>query len=300
MDFSGPDVVTRAQTLRRLHSGPDVLLMPDVWDAGSAALVGRLAGVRALGTTSTGIAAAHGLPDGEWLTLDQLLTVVGHITRAVDLPVTVDLESGYGRTTADVIDSVASLIELGAAGIDIEDGLPTDPARLISAEAHAERIAATRAAGNELGVPIVINARTDIYRRRVGAPADRFAEAVWRLRRYRQAGADCVGVPGYPEQPERSGEDRAWARDRVHALVAALDDVPLNLVSGPSVPPLGELRALHVRRVSVGSALYRLGMAAVLEATDDLLATGDHDAIAGAARLSDQRLAELLPDPERS
>lgn len=289
----GSDIVDRAQHLRRLHRGPDVLVLPDVWDAGSAALVGQLPGVRALGTTSTGMAAAQGLPDGEWLTLDQLLTVVGQITRAVPLPVCVDLESGYGRTSADVTDSVASLIELGAVGIDIADRVPTDSKRLIAPDEHAERIAATRAAGDELGVPIVINARTDVFQRGVGTPGDRLDGAITRLRRYRQAGADSVAVPGFPDS------DSDLAVDQIRHLVAALDDVPVGLLSDPALPSLAELRELRVRRLSVGSALYRLGMAAVLDAAGDLLATGDHRVLAGAAALTDAGLAELLPDPER-
>lgn len=298
MDYSHPAVITRAGRLRRLHQGPDVLVMPDVWDAGSAALIARLGGVRALGTTSTGVAAAHGLPEGEWLTLDQLLTVVGEITRAVDLPVTVDLESGYGRTAADVTDSVASLIELGAAGIDIHDSVPTDPTRLIAVQAHEERIAATRAAGEELGVPIMITACTEVYRRGIGRPRDRFAETLRRLRRYRQAGADCVAVPGFPEwDGPWAPDDRRWAVDRVEALVDELGDVPLSLSFGSTLPSPAQLHALRVRRLSAGSALYRVGMAAVLEAAEHLLSA---DADLPPAWLDDERLAQLLPDPERA
>jgi 2-methylisocitrate lyase-like PEP mutase family enzyme len=292
---SGPAVAARARLLRQLHDGPEVLILPNVWDAGSAALIGQLPGVKALATTSAGMAAALGRPDGEWLTLDELLAVVGQITRTVDLPVTVDLESGYGRRIADVTDSVTSLMELGAAGVNVEDGLPTDPRRLAPAEVHAERVAAIRAAGQAAGIPIVINARTDVYLREIGAPGDRFAEAVRRLRRYREAGADCLFLPGFPVP----GTDREQAKNLIGALVEALDGVAVNLLTGPALPAIAELRVLGVRRVSVGSALYRLGMATVLDAAGALLARGDLDGLSGADALSYGRLAELLSDAPR-
>jgi 2-methylisocitrate lyase-like PEP mutase family enzyme len=283
------DTADRARLLRELHDGPDVLVLPNAWDAGSAVLLAGLPGVRAIGTTSAGLAAAQGLPDGERLPLDQLLAVVGQLTRSVDVPVTVDLESGYGRTAEDVVDSVISLIELGAAGVNVEDGLPAGPG-LAPVAAHAERVAAARAAGAETGVPLVVNARTDVFWRSTGEPGDRFDEAVRRLLAYRDAGADCLFLPGFPAAdtpPEQ-------LRTRIRELTAALDGAPVNVLAAPHLPPAAELRTLGVRRLSVGSALYRLAMSAALTAGTALLDTGDPAVLAPAADLPYARLAELL------
>lgn len=289
------DLADRVQLFRRLHDGPEVLVLPNVWDAGSAALISSLPGVRAVATTSAGMAAMYGLPDGECLSLDQVMAVVAQITRTVPVPVSVDLEAGYGNTASEVADSVTSLIELGIVGINIEDGTPGRPDLLFSPDVHAERVAAARAAGAQAGVPIVVNARTDVHWRGIGAPPDRFADAVRRLRRYRDAGADCLFVPGFPPR-DLDPADRMRLIER---LVGELDGFPVNLLAGPAVPSVADLRALGVRRLSVGSGLYRLGMAAVLDAVGELLSSGAQEALADAGKLSYQQLAERLPEVER-
>lgn len=292
---AGPDLASKVQRFRRLHDGPDVLVLPNVWDAGSAALISWLPGVHAVATTSAGMAATHGLPDGECLSLDQMMAVVTQITRTVPVPVSVDLEAGYGHTASEVADSVASLIELGIVGVNIEDGVPGQPDMLFSPEVHVERVTAARAAGAQAGVPIVVNARTDTYWRGIGSPPDRFADTVRRLRRYRDAGADCLFVPGFPPR-DLAHADRMRLIER---LVGELDGFPVNLLAGPAVPSVPELRALGVRRLSVGSALYRLGMAVVLDAVEELLSSGRQESLADAGKLSYQQLADRLPEVER-
>jgi 2-methylisocitrate lyase-like PEP mutase family enzyme len=286
------DVVQRAMAERfaGLHAGPDVLVLPNAWDAGSAALLARVPGVRALATTSAGMAAAHGLPDGELLGLDHLLAALTQLIRAVALPVTVDLESGYGNTPDEVADSVASVIDAGAVGVNLEDGRPGRPDQLLPAEDHAGRIAAARSAAGQFGVPIVVNARTDVYWRGIGRPECRLAHAVYRSRIYVEAGADCVFVPGFPgpDVPDQQ------ARDLIAELVGTLAGTPLNLLANSSLPSVEVLAELGVRRLSVGSALYRLAMAAVRGAAVDLLATGRQDTLAGADRLSYQELLDVL------
>lgn len=289
-----------ARRFRELHQGSDVLVLANAWDAGSAALLAALPGVRALATTSAGVAAAHGVPDGERLALDHTLALVARICRTVDVPVSVDLEAGYGNNPEDVADSVASVIEAGAAGVNLEDGDPAHDDRLLAPSAHAERISAARSAARQLDTPIVVNARTDVYWRGIGAPGKRFDETARRLRQYVEAGADCVFVPGFPgaAAPAGAGADSAPDLDRqrrlIGELVAHLDGVPLNLLAGTTDLPVDELRALGVRRLSVGSALYRLGMAAVREAMGELLTSGRQDALAGAKRLTYGELARTL------
>jgi len=284
--------VSQVATARRFagfHAGPGVLVLPNAWDAGSAALLATVPGVRALATTSAGMAAAHGLPDGELLGLDHLLASLTQLIRAVTLPVTVDPETGYGNTPDEVADSVASVIDAGAVGVNLEDGRP-GRAELLPAEEHAARIAAARSAAGQLGVPIVVNARTDVYWHRIGRPECRLAHAVYRSRIYAEAGADCVFVPGFPGPDVPGGQ----ARELIAELVGALAGTPLNLLANPGLPPVGEVAELGVRRLSVGSALYRLAMAAVRDAATGLLAGGRLDALAGADGLSYQELLDVV------
>ena len=302
--------VAQAILFRELHHRPDMLVLPNVWDVGGAVLVSQVAGVQAIATTSAGIAAAAGFGDGEHLGLDRLLDLVGQITRATRLPVSVDLESGYGRTAEEVGRSVAAIIEAGAVGVNLEDAIATEPGALLDSDAHAERIAAAREAADRLGVPIVVNARTDVYWRSSGPAAGRFAETLRRLRIYAAAGADCVFVPGFPG-PATADVDQHAA---IGELVQQLGGVPVNLLADPGLPSIADLRALGVRRLSTGSALYRLSMAAVLDAvsrmTDSRMTDGrmtdgrktegritnggSLDALRGAQRLAYPDLADAL------
>lgn len=282
--------VRRAHEFTELHAGPGLFVLPNAWDAGSAAVLAAVPGVRAIATTSAGVAAAHGVPDGELLGLDHVVAAVTLLTRTVSLPVTVDLETGYGNTPAEVADSVASVIDAGAVGVNLEDGIRGRSDGLLAEHAHAERVAAARSAAEHLGVPIVVNARTDVFWHRIGSPEHRLAHAIYRLRSYADAGADCVFVPGFPGH----GVPRDAGSDMIAELTGALPGIPVNLLADPTLPILDDLSALGVRRLSVGSGLYRLAMAATRDATARLLATGRPDALAAAAGLPYQELWDLL------
>ncbi|MBA8826517.1 2-methylisocitrate lyase-like PEP mutase family enzyme [Saccharopolyspora lacisalsi] len=281
-----PDRFALAERLRKLHTGPEVLVLPNAWDVASARLLATVDGVEALATTSAGIAAAHGLPDGQSLDRADMLTAVERITTAIELPVTADLESGYGDTPEQVADT----IDAGAVGANLEDAPGPSRQPLIDPARQAESIAAARDSARARNVPLVLNARTDTYWRAVGDPDTRFADTVARLRRYRQAGADCLFVPGLPPAgipPER-------ARAVITELVTELEHAPINLLAGPALPPIPELRRLGIRRVSVGSGLYRLSLAAARTAMSHAV-HGDAAALSEEARpLPYSRLSELL------
>jgi 2-methylisocitrate lyase-like PEP mutase family enzyme len=277
----------RARRLGALHRGPGVLVLPNAWDLASAVLIAGVPGVRAIATTSAGVAAAGGRPDGEEIALADLLAVVRQVAGAVDVPVSVDLEAGYGAEPADVARSVAAVIEAGAVGVNLEDGEVTGPG-LDDPGRHAEKIAAAREAADRAGVPLVINARTDTYWRDTND--DRFAGTVARLRRYLAAGADCLFVPGYPDPRQPPDTQRAHIAD----LVAAVDGAPVNLLSRTGLPTVAELADLGIRRLSVGSGLYRLALAAARNALRDLLDRGDPAALATADELPYAELAKLL------
>ena len=257
-----------AASFRQLHlPGADrILVLPNAWDAMSARLV-EAAGASAIATTSAGVSWALGYPDGQGLTREAMLDAVRRIVAAVRVPVTADVESGYGEGSPDDVAATArGVIAAGGVGINLEDSPGRDGAPMLDSGVQAARIAAARAAASEAGVDLFINARIDTYVKKVGADGDRFAETVRRARAYVAAGADGVFVPLVTDA------------DTIRRLAAAVG-APLNVIGGPGVPNIGELRALGVARVSVGPGLARAVMAQIRHAATELLGPGTYDAL---------------------
>ena len=249
---------------RQLHTQTP-LVLPNAWDAASARVIEQ-AGALAIATTSAGIAWAHGYGDGQRLTREEMIAAIEHIVRAVSIPVTADIESGYGTGSAEeVAQTVRDVIAVGAVGINLEDAPGAQGAPLLSAEAQVERIQAARAAASGMGVDLFINARTDVYLAAVGAPESRLAETIRRASLYRAAGADCLFVPGVIDAPTIAG------------LVSAIDG-PVNTMAMPGAPSIAELGKLGVARVSFGSALAQLALASVRGAALELLEQGTYNA----------------------
>jgi len=242
----------KAEELRRLHAAPEPLVLVNAWDAASARTVAGTPGCRAIATASWSIAAARGFPDGEAIDLDAMLDAVRIVAEAVDLPVTADLERGYGDAGA----TIARALEAGAVGCNLEDADASGG--LVPIEQHAAAVAAARAAGEQAGIPLVINARTDVYLSGVND----MDQAVERARAYLAAGADCAFVPG--------------VRD-----VAALEQLvirirgPVSVMGGAGSPPLAELARIGIARVSYGPGPLGVAMAALRSAAETLLAGGD-------------------------
>jgi 2-methylisocitrate lyase-like PEP mutase family enzyme len=246
----------KAERLRRLHHGPPILVLPNAWDVASARLFAR-AGFPAIGTTSAGIAATLGYPDGEQVDPDEMLEVVGRIARGVPgVPVTADVEAGYGDGPDAIARTVRHVLAAGAVGINLEDTrtTPDGATALRDVAGQVERIRAAREAAAEAGVPLVVNARTDVFLLPPGEGEPdgerRLAEAVARSRAYLASGADCAFVPGLRDA------------DRIAALVRDVAG-PVNILAGPGVPDAGDLERLGVARVSVGSGPYRATLALV-------------------------------------
>jgi 2-methylisocitrate lyase-like PEP mutase family enzyme len=230
----------KAAGLRALHVGGDPLVLANAWDAASARMV-EAAGFAAVATTSNAIAATLGYEDGEAAPVEEMLAACERIARAVELPVTVDFERGYGLAPADLVERVAAT---GAVGLNLEDSDPPS-GEMIEVGEQAEFLAAVRAAAQAAGVDLVINARTDSFLRRAGSPQEQVAESVERGKRYLAAGADCV----YPIA--------AVEPDAIRALVAGIPG-PVNVVYGRGALTLAGLADLGVARVSFGPALQRL------------------------------------------
>ena len=225
-----------AATFRQLHHAPDVLLLPNAWDAGTARLVESL-GARAIATTSAGVAWSHGYPDGDVLPLVLLVRTVAEIARVIRIPLTVDMEGGYAPDLVELDDGIRAVVDAGAVGINLEDG--EGPPDLLCTKILRVKQAALLA-----GVDVYVNVRTDVYLSALGPPETRLQETLARARRYRDAGADGLFVPGL-HLPEEIRE------------VAQQIALPLNLLAWPGLPPTSALHALGVRRLSTGSGLTR-------------------------------------------
>ncbi|MGW1767999.1 isocitrate lyase/PEP mutase family protein [Streptomyces sp. NPDC002073] len=249
-----------AQAFGSLHVPGTPLALANAWDVASARVT-EAAGVAAVATTSAGVAWSLGSPDGDAIARDRAVELVARVAAAVALPVTADIEGGFGADAAAVGETVTQVIAAGAVGINIEDG-DRDPAEL------ADRIAAARAAADASGVPLYINARTDTYLFGLGEPGPaRLAETLARAERYLAAGASGVFVPGV-------------ADPGTIAELARGIDAPLNLLVGPGSPAVSELAALGTARVSLGSSVAEAAYAVAARATRELLAGGTYTAVA--------------------
>jgi 2-methylisocitrate lyase-like PEP mutase family enzyme len=204
----------------------------------------------AIATSSAGVAFSLGYPDGQRVSRDQMLEVVGRIAHAVRVPVTADMEAGYGTTVNDMEETAKAVIAAGAIGMNLEDVTGEDESSQVDTVQQVEKIRAIRATSSSHGVPLVLNARTDIYLMPIGEAATRFERTVERLRAYRQAGADCVFAPGVSD------------RDTIAELVKAIA-APLNILISPNCPSLTELEKMGVARVSAGSAVMRAALGLV-------------------------------------
>jgi len=261
MNEQAPQSIKIAE-FRRLHAERP-LVLPNAWDAGSARLM-EYAGAKAIATTSAGISWSHGLHDGQKLSRGEMLGVIARIVQRVEVPVTADIEGGYGSgSPQDVAETVHAVVALGVAGVNLEDspGRGGDP--LLDPHAQAARITAAREATTASGCELVINARTDVYLFGVGAPESRFAEVCRRAAVYRAAGADCLFVPGLID------------RDTIAALVAEIG-IPLNIMAMPGAPDVAELGELGVARVSVGPLITQAAFASIRRATRELLGPGTY------------------------
>lgn len=231
--------VKDARQLLILHQEPRILVFPNVWDVASAKLVER-AGFPAVATSSAAIAFAHGYPDGQRIRREEMLAAVARIAESVFVPVTADLEAGYGTSLEEIARTAEELLEAGAVGLNFEDGTGDAANPLADVAEQTERIRTIRETGKRAGVHIVINARTDVFLDEVGEPASRFENAVRRANAYREAGGDCLFIPGVQDA------------ETIGKLVKAVHG-PINILAGPTAPPMGELERLGVRRVSFGS-----------------------------------------------
>ena len=260
--------IDKALQFRQRHRGPGALVLPNAWDVASARIIEE-AGFPAIATTSAGIAFSLGYPDGQRIPREEMIARIARIARAVKVPVTADIESGYGSTPEDAARTARELVQAGAIGMNLEDasGNPDQP--LLDLSLAVEKIKAARLAAAQLRVPMVVNARTDVYLLPDAQPAAGYYEAHRRLTAYRDAGADCVFAPGLKD-PETIGR-----------LVRDLQ-CPVNILAVAGTPSVPELEKLGVARVSLGSGPMRATLGLLRKMAEELKADGTYSALDAA------------------
>jgi 2-methylisocitrate lyase-like PEP mutase family enzyme len=258
----------KAKAFLAMHVGGGPLLLPNVWDVASARIVEE-AGFPALATSSAGVAFSLGYPDGQKIHKDPMMAAVARIAQAVKVPVTADVESGYANDPAGVARTARAVIVSGAIGMNLEDATGDPQRPLLDLSLQLEKIRAVRSTADKLDVALVINARTDVYLLRVGEPSSRYDETIRRLSAYREAGADCVFVPGLSDAAT------------IKRLVADLK-CPVNILAGLGSPSVRELQALGVARVSLGSGPMRAGLGALRRIAEELKTSGTYELLANA------------------
>jgi 2-methylisocitrate lyase-like PEP mutase family enzyme len=253
----------RTEGFRALHAPGRFLILPNAWDAGSARLVAA-SGAEAVATTSAGLAWSHGFPDGNALPVAILETAVREIARAIDVPLTVDVEAGYTAEPRLVGELVTTVTNAGAVGINLEDG--GDAPELLCA-----KIAAARRAAEAAGIDLFVNARTDVYLRGL-APAERAVEVtIDRARRYREAGCDGIFVPGVAEPAD------------IAAIAGSIGPLPLNVMATANLPSAAELRTLGARRLSAGASLAAAAFGRARQLAAQFLADGRSEPLGDGA-----------------
>ena len=277
------DLARKAERLRALHHGGRILVLPNIWDPGGARMMEWL-GYPAVATASAAIAYSLGYDDGQRITLDAMVEAVGRVASAVRVPVTADMEWGFAERPGEVAENMRRVLRAGAVGINLEDSVHEGEV-LFPLEVQCERIRAVREMARQEGVPLVINARTDVFLPRVpGTETEKFDEAVRRARAYLEAGGDCF-------YPIILG-DLATLRRLREAIEA-----PINVLAPTSGATLRELEEAGIARVSLGPALMWAALTAMLRIAVELQNYGSFDAFTRDMITSDEIKAYLSKEP---
>lgn len=258
----------KAEVLLALHSGRDPLVLVNVWDVASARIIEQ-AGYPAIATTSAGIAFARGFPDGQKIHPHQMMSEVAQIAGAVSVPVTADVEAGYGTTPESAARTASAVISSGAVGMNFEDATGDPEHPLADLSLQLERIRAIRETAKKHDVALVLNARTEVHLLQIGDAAKRYDETLRRLSAYRDAGGDCVFAPGLRDA------------STIERLVRDVG-CPVNILAVPNGPSVSELSALGVKRISLGSGPMRSSLGLLRRLAEEVKTKGTFTNMDGA------------------
>lgn len=272
--------INKARVLLSLHTQTALLVLPNIWNPIGARVL-QAKGYPAVATASAAISASLGYRDGEKLKRSTLIDLTGRIARSVDVPVTADIEAGYGGTIADLAETINEVIDSGVVGVNIEDSFEVEGV-LRPVEEQCERISVARQVADRRGIPLVINARVDSFLSSSFVDhGDATEDALTRARAYAEAGADCI----YPIGP---GDLETAA-----ALRAGIE-LPINILVTPSAAPLKALETIGVNRVSFGPFVFRACLRKFVDIAETLLNQGDSSCFSDM--LSQAETDEYLPD----
>jgi 2-methylisocitrate lyase-like PEP mutase family enzyme len=259
----------KAEMFLKFHQDKEILVLLNSWDTGSSKLI-EACGYKAVATTSMGIAASLGYPDSQVIQLSEMIEAITGIVKGVQVPVTVDIEAGYGNNLEEIIDSVRKIIATGIVGINIEDSIDLNPV-LVDQMEFCERISAIRELSDSLDFHLVINARTDSFYTSSGSQREKLSESIKRGNKYREAGADCIFI-----QP-------VWEKETISTLVKEIH-APINILANPGIgvglpPSVRELQDLGVSRLSLGSGLMKATLALIKKVADELSEKGTYNVL---------------------
>lgn len=257
----------KADLFLKLHHDKEILVILNSWDPGSSRLI-EASGFKAIGTTSMGVSASLGYPDCEQIQFSEMLQAIKRIADKITLPLTVDIEGGFGNTIKDIVNNIRQVIEAGVVGINLEDSVKLSPDLLEPAE-FSERISAIRELSDSMDIHLVINARTDSFLTSAGTADNRLRESIRRGNIYKDAGADCIFVPNITD------------KNSITTLVKEIG-APVNILANPTngtaLPPrIKELEELGVARLSVGSSLMKSTLALIKRVADETIHKGTYN-----------------------
>lgn len=261
-----------------LHHTGRILVLPNAWDVPSARIFEN-AGFPAIATTSGGVSVSLGYPDGENISRDEMLSAVSRIASSVSVPVSADMESGFGNTAREVAETARRVITAGAIGLNIEDSSKKKHGQLIDPSVQAENIKAVKRVAQSMDVPLVVNARTDAFRYASGDANNRLSEVVRRGKLYIEAGADCIFAFGVRDA------------ESISRIVKELN-FPVNIIAGAETPTISELEKIGVARASLASGPARAAYGLVKRIAQELREDGTYDALTSGA-ITHQELNEL-------
>ena len=262
----------KADNFLAQHKSSDILILQNVWDAASTKIFEK-ENYKAVGTTSAGISAVLGYPDGQQMRFEESLPIIRRIIECTNLPVSVDIEAGYSDTVSGVVETAQKALELGAVGINLEDSTgdhSNDSSKaLYDIQTQCEKISAIRKMAEKEDINFVINARTDVFLLSTGSIKDKISHAVERANYYKKAGADCIFVPDVGD----------FNKNIIQSLVNKIN-APVNIIAGANTPSISELEKIGVSRVSFGPRVMRAAFDLIRSIAKEIQSEGTYKQIA--------------------